>query len=70
MTKNDISGEQQGEEFPFENSKRDMKLHQDKLKCKMYEVMDKFFKAELGRFGVTEAQAFVKTKNMIRKEAE
>ena len=47
-----------------------MKLHQDKLKAKIYELMDRFWKMEANKFGVTKAEALSTTREMIREEAE
>ena len=43
LSKNDRTDLIQEAEFPFENTKRNMKLHQDKLKAKIYTLMDTFF---------------------------
>ena len=69
LTTNDKTGNLE-EELPFEYTKRDLKLHQDKLKAKVYTYMQKFFDCENEKFGVTRIEALSRTKLMIRKETE
>lgn len=61
LTSNDRTGKIE-EEYPFEIVKRDLKLHQDKLKARFYSYMQTYFAAENENFGVTKAEAFSRTK--------
>lgn len=69
LSVNDRTGKAHVIENPFEQTKRDLKLQQSKLKTKIYSIMDKLFESEHEKFGVTKSIALEKTKAMIREES-
>ena len=60
--KYDHAGRDIKEEYPFAHSKRDLRLHQDKLKARIYTYMQQYFDEENTKFGVTRVEALRRTR--------